>query len=333
MGPDVTRSAASSTISSTTGHRHGEALAARPHRERLDDRDGQRHANDERRAAPRRRFEHELAAEPLHDLAHDVHSEAATARRVGLRARREPGAAQKLEQVGLVGRHRAACLFRHRRAIDAGAVVRDSKLDAAIARRAVDRERRRLGLASANAVGGQLDPVIDCVSHQMHERRKEPLGDRLVELGGADVEVDAHLLAVRPREAAHDERQALEHARHPHHPHAEDRGAELAQLARVVGHDRAELAEISARAFEALDRERHPRAGHDERAEELDRVVDARDLDAKDAARSVNGAVVVVGLDGASNGGSGTGTIAASSSVTTRCALAALGDRLVRRGA
>ena len=132
------------------------------------------------------------------DALDDVHADAAAAGRRHLGLGREARARQELEQrrVGVSGTGTPA-RARDGRRVDAAAVVADGELELVV--RALEagdaRPAPTSGLPARPALVGRLERVIDRVAHQVDDRREDPLGDRLVELGVPGVELQARLLA------------------------------------------------------------------------------------------------------------------------------------------
>ena len=229
-----------STISSTMATGTTKRCAAALEGERVDDRDGERHAEHERVPSPGRVCSSELAAELLDgDALHDVHAHAAAARRRRLIARREAGQDRSSSSAASVsGRGWPA-----RRATASRSMPRPSSAtvsSSCVLERSKQamRDRALLGLARAPPLrraarwrGRRALRTRWTIAGKMRS------ATRLVELGVAGVDLEPHLLAGRAREAAHEERDALEQLGDAHHAHAQDRGAQIAQLARVVGHD------------------------------------------------------------------------------------------------
>ena len=67
--------------------------------------------------------------------------------------------------------------------------------------------------------------MVDGVAHQVDDRREDPLGDGLVQLGVARRQHQADIFAGRPTEAAHEERDPLQQLGDRDHPGAHDRRA------------------------------------------------------------------------------------------------------------
>src|SRR6185437_9561688 len=146
----------------------GEALAAAFDDERRNDGEGERDLDDEERPLAVLGLHLYRAADLLHVAAHHVHADAA-ARDAGHRA---GGRETRLEDevVDLLLAHGVEIALarqaHHRRlaldalGIEAAAVIADLDDDVAALVIGVERDRAGLGLAGAQALGGQLDAVI-----------------------------------------------------------------------------------------------------------------------------------------------------------------------------
>jgi hypothetical protein len=86
-------------------------------------------------------------------------------------------------------------------------------------------------LPAASRTSGDLDPVIDAVANQVHERITDLLEHGLVELGVAPGHLELDLLAEPLRQIPNHSRKATEDEADRHHAHAHDALLQLAHTA------------------------------------------------------------------------------------------------------
>src|SRR6185312_10897924 len=219
--------------------------------------------------------ERELAAELLdRDALDDIHADAAAAGLGHRVASREPGRGQDVEQL-LVAGDLAMGASRDRFAVDAAAIVADRQLELLASELGTrDPDRARARLAGGLPDLGRLDRVIDGVAHEVDQRGQQPIGDGLVELGIADVELEPDLLVTGPRDAADEQRERLEHLGDADHANAKDRAAQVAELARLEIRDLAQLADVDAARRLSGELALEPEPRHDQRRELLLELVE-----------------------------------------------------------
>ena len=150
------------------------------------------------------RLERDLAAERAHALAHRVHPDAA-AGHVGRRRRgREAGREQQLGGARRRRARRRPPTSSRPRAtaswpIATGSIprpssrTRDDHVAAGVARRQLEHAGRRL--AGGDALRRRLEPVVERVAHEVHERVAERVDDGAVELRVGALQPQLDLLA------------------------------------------------------------------------------------------------------------------------------------------
>ena len=221
-----------------------EDAPAGAHEQRRHDREGQRQADLGGRALAGLGGQQDLAAQ-LADLGpHGVHAHAAAGDVVGLLARGEARGEEQLDRarhvdpVGLLLRDHPDPdrLGGDRRRIHAATVVGhgDDHVAAGVAGR--DPHRADGRLAGRLAVGGRLEPVVERVAHEVHERVAERVDHGAVELGVLADELELDLLAELARQIAHEAREAQEDGLDRDHAHLHDDGLKGVRAAREVLH-------------------------------------------------------------------------------------------------
>ena len=210
--------------------RDGVALTAVLHRERRHDGERERDRDVHARALARRGVEFDAATHGAHRGFDHVHAHAAPRDAGDACGRGEAGAEDEAEPVAvgerlrLLGRHEPAFQRAFADAVhrEPGAVVTQLQMHAAALLPGAQFEPALAGLARRGACRRVLDAVIHGVAHQVRERVLECVDHGLVELGGAALEFEVHLLAARRGGLARDARQPRPQRAHRLHARAHD---------------------------------------------------------------------------------------------------------------
>ena len=204
--------------------RQREELVVDAHDQRLRDRERERQADREARAAPGMRLDEEPTAQLLDLGRDDVHADAAAGLLRQALGRAEPGLEDELQRllVGdrLVGPQQpeAPRLGADCGDVEPGAIVLDDDDDLRALALQPYRDRAGLRLAARQALGRRLDAVHDRVAQHVLERRQHALEHLAIELAGAALDGELDLLAGLLRGLAHQAREALHVPLERHHP-------------------------------------------------------------------------------------------------------------------
>ena len=96
-------------------------------------------------------------------------------------------------------------------------------------------------LVSELSVAGWLDPVIDGVSHEVHQGVGELFDDQLVDLGVRSGDDQANLLVVLSRGLPDDASELVEHLAERDHADVENSGPKLGELSLEAPTDTVEV--------------------------------------------------------------------------------------------
>ena len=262
----------------------------------------QRQLDRKARALPGDRVDVEDAFEARDVLLHHVHADAAAADVRNHLGGRETRREDQLDQFAIgqavVGRNQALldAARAHFFQIDAAAVVRnfDDDLIAFVVGVELNRPDARFALGFAGV--RHLEPMIDAVAQQVHERFADFVDDRLVQVGLGARDHQLNLFAARLGNVADQAREAVEHLSDRNHAHFHDRFLNLVgraceqrrRVGEVFGERRDDAVRRAAvigrlvahEAFQRVGDVRDARAVDDEFADEIEQRVETLDVDA-----------------------------------------------------
>ena len=121
------------------------------------------------------------------------------------------------------------------------AVIGDFNYDLIALMVGIETQRALRALAGARAFFRSFNAVADGVAENVHERLSDGVEDALVEIGVSALNYEFDFLAALVRDIAHGARETAEELIDGHHADFHDRVLEIAQDARLKGHDIAEL--------------------------------------------------------------------------------------------
>src|SRR5688572_21880713 len=184
------------------GQWEGVRLVANPGQQCLDDRQGHREPNCDRRPLPQRRAQFNRPADRTHATDHRVHPDAATRQRGHPLGGGESGARNHLEKVFVreFGTRRIEGALdlpalEHAVAVDATAIIGDADHNRRTVARRGENQPAGSGLPGRLAVRRVLDPVIDGVAEQVHQRVANLVEQGTIELDLAPFNREVELLA------------------------------------------------------------------------------------------------------------------------------------------
>ena len=237
----------------------------------------------------------QVAAQGLDVAAHHVHAHTPAGQVRHLFRSGEAGL-ENQHVDGVIGGHHAALHqtpvpgpLQHAFAVDATAVVLDTDQDGAGLVACAQGQVAQGRLARLQARLRRLQPVVQSVAHQVHERVGNLLHHGLVQLGLTAQDVELHFLAQTGGGIAHHALEAVEGLTHRHHAQAQGAVADLFDqpVHVLVGFGQGlqqRLQRIGLQVFKGRQGRAGAGTGNHQLAQEVDHRVQAIGLHTDEAA-------------------------------------------------